>query len=101
MDAVRVTDPEHFCGHLAMRQPRRREAGRGPWVRVFIVACLTLNVHAFASLPVLRTARQAHTLPAAEASRGYPVHLSRVQVTYYDPTISCLFVMDSTEAPGW
>jgi diguanylate cyclase (GGDEF)-like protein len=97
MDAVSVTDPGHFCGHSAMRQRRRREAGRGSWIRVFIVTCLSLSVHAFASLPVLRTARQAHILPAAEASRGYPVHLSRAQVTYYDPIISCLFIMDSSD----
>ncbi|HEX4064938.1 MAG TPA: GGDEF domain-containing protein [Acidobacteriaceae bacterium] len=49
------------------------------------------------SLPVLRTARQAHTLSDAEARRNYPVHLARAQVTFYDPRLPALFVMDSTD----
>jgi diguanylate cyclase (GGDEF)-like protein len=49
------------------------------------------------SLPTLHTVRQAHILPAAEAVRGYPVRLDRAQVTYYDATIFCLFIMDSTD----
>ncbi len=49
-------------------------------------------------LPTLLTIRQAHTLPAAEAQRGYPVHLAHAQVIFYDPSIFCLFVMDSSDA---
>jgi signal transduction histidine kinase/DNA-binding response OmpR family regulator len=48
------------------------------------------------SLPVLRTVRAAHSLTQAEAIRGYPVHLDRVQVTFYDTVIQAMFVMDAT-----
>jgi diguanylate cyclase (GGDEF)-like protein len=48
-------------------------------------------------LPVLHTVREAHTLPIAEARRGYPVHIDRAQITYYDKTIFCLFLIDSTD----
>ncbi|HTX35679.1 MAG TPA: diguanylate cyclase [Bryobacteraceae bacterium] len=56
-----------------------------------------MSAHATGSLPVLHTARQAHILSAAEAGRGYPVHIARAQVTFYDPAISCLFITDSTD----
>jgi signal transduction histidine kinase/CheY-like chemotaxis protein len=50
-------------------------------------------------LRVLTTAREAHSLSAAESGRGYPVHLVAV-VTYYDPYIDprhgALFVHDAT-----
>ena len=53
------------------------------------------------SLPVLTTTREAHSLTAKEAARGYPVHL-RAVVTYYDPYIDtrhgAIFVHDSTGA---
>ena len=49
------------------------------------------------SLPVLRTAREAHTLLDAEARRNYPVHLARAQVTFYDARLSAMFIMDSTD----
>ncbi len=52
-------------------------------------------------LRVLRLAREAHSLPYAEAVRAYPVHLHAV-VTYYDPYIDArhgaLFVHDSSGA---
>ena len=48
---------------------------------------------------MLTTAREAHSLSAAEAGHGYPVHL-RAVVTYYDPYIDprhgALFVHDAT-----
>ena len=51
------------------------------------------------NLRLLTTAREAHSLSAAEARRGYPVHL-RAVVTYYDPYIDlrhgALFVHDAT-----
>src|ERR1035438_5335863 len=51
------------------------------------------------NLRVLTTAREAHSLSAAESRRQYPVHL-RAVVTYYDPYIDarhgCLFVHDGT-----
>ncbi|HKR27675.1 MAG TPA: hypothetical protein VJS11_09470, partial [Acidobacteriaceae bacterium] len=50
------------------------------------------------SLPLLRTARAAHTLSEAEAVRGYPVHLDRAQITAYDPAVRALFLMDGTGA---
>ena len=48
---------------------------------------------------MLTTAREAHSLSAAESRRGYPVHLVAV-VTYYDPYIDprhvAMFVTDAT-----
>ncbi|MGB7170640.1 MAG: GGDEF domain-containing protein [Acidobacteriaceae bacterium] len=48
-------------------------------------------------LPVLRTAREAHTLSAEQAGRGYPVHLAWAQITYYQPSFGALFLMDPTD----
>jgi diguanylate cyclase (GGDEF)-like protein len=50
-----------------------------------------------AALPVLRTAHEAHTLSDAEARRGYPIHLARAQITFSDPHLGALFVVDSTD----
>jgi hypothetical protein len=50
------------------------------------------------SLPVLRTVRAAHKLSQTEAVRGYPVHLDRAQVTFCDPVIRALFLMDATDS---
>jgi signal transduction histidine kinase/DNA-binding response OmpR family regulator len=51
------------------------------------------------NLRVLTTAREAHSLSAAESRRGYPVQL-RAVLTYYDPYIDprhgALFVHDGT-----
>jgi signal transduction histidine kinase/DNA-binding response OmpR family regulator len=51
------------------------------------------------SLRTLTTAREAHSLTAEEAARGYPVHL-RAIVTYYDsendPAHGAFFVCDPT-----
>jgi PAS domain S-box-containing protein len=51
------------------------------------------------ALPTLTTALAAHSLPTAEASRGYPVHLHGV-VTYYDSytnsQVGAYFVCDTT-----
>ena len=50
-------------------------------------------------LRTLATIREVHELSAAEAARGYPVHLTGV-VTFCDPTLpmghSAMFVQDST-----
>jgi len=50
-------------------------------------------------LPMLTTARQAHSLSEVEAARGYPIHLQGV-VTYFDPDFgygnAAIFVHDST-----
>ena len=51
-----------------------------------------------ASLPLLRTVRAAHTLTEAEAARGYPIHLDRAQVTFYDSVIQAMFLMDGTDS---
>lgn len=48
-------------------------------------------------LPVLRSARQAHTLSDAEARRGYPIHLTQAQITFADPQLTALFLMDSSD----
>ena len=51
------------------------------------------------NLRTLTTLREAHSLSAEEAKRGYPIHLQAV-VTYYDPFIDsrriALFVHDAT-----
>lgn len=49
------------------------------------------------TLPVLRTARQVHSLSFTEAARGYAVHLRRAQVTYYQPSFGALFLVDATD----
>jgi signal transduction histidine kinase/CheY-like chemotaxis protein/HPt (histidine-containing phosphotransfer) domain-containing protein len=51
-----------------------------------------------ASLPVLRTVRAAHSLSQDEAVRGYPVHLDRAQITFYDSAIQAMFLMDGTDS---
>jgi diguanylate cyclase (GGDEF)-like protein len=51
------------------------------------------------ALRTLTTLRQAHSLTAEEARRGYPIHV-RAVVTYYDPNVDsrriALFLHDST-----
>ncbi len=88
------TGPHRRCDHLAAW---RLAPNTGSWTLLLLMALFPLRVRAAGSLPILLTVRQAHILPAAEAVRGYPVHLNGAQVTYYDPTISCLFIMDSTD----
>ncbi len=64
-----------------------------------LLSLLLLSVHAETPPPlrVLRTARAIHILSADEAARAYPVHLTRVQVTYYQPSFGALFLIDSTD----
>ena len=68
---------------------------------LFTVAVTCAQVPAVqpGKLRLLTTAREAHSLSAAESRRGYPVHL-RAVVTYYDPYIDArhgaLFVHDAT-----
>jgi len=100
MDAVRpVTDPEQQCDRLAATTPRRVRARFAAWLpALFLPVFLALTARAATdSLPVLRTAHQAHTLSTTEAIRGYPVHLDRAQITFYDSTIHSLFLMDATD----
>jgi len=100
MDAVRLmTDPEQQCDPLAATSPRRVTARFAAWLAaLFLPVFLALPAKAAAdSLPVLRTAHQAHTLSTTEAIRGYPVHLDRAQITFYDSTIHSLFLMDATD----
>lgn len=99
MDAVsRRTGPAEGCeGPLRNRCPRVPGLVAAAIVAVLFAGSSRLLGQATTAFPALRTIRQVHTLPPTEAVRGYPVHLSRAQVTFYDPTISCLFVMDSTD----
>ncbi len=46
---------------------------------------------------VLHTAHQIHALSAEDAARGYPIHLDRAQVTYFQPSFGALFLMDQTD----
>ena len=74
--------------------------------KALALRCLTVPLVALAllssaraaspSLPVLRSAREIHTLSALEAARRYPVHLARAQVTYFQPSFGALFLIDST-----
>jgi signal transduction histidine kinase/CheY-like chemotaxis protein len=50
------------------------------------------------ALPVLHTVREAHHLPQNVASRELPVHLRRVQITFYDPVLASMFLMDATDS---
>jgi diguanylate cyclase (GGDEF)-like protein len=95
-----MTDPERTCDPLTATSPRCVAAG---WIRAWLPALflpffLALPARAATdSLPVLRTAHQAHTLPTTEAIKGYPVHLDRAQITFYDPAIHALFIIDPTD----
>jgi hypothetical protein len=64
-----------------------------------VVNCAQVPQGQSGKLRVLTTAREAHSLSAAESRREYPVHL-RAVVTYYDPYIDprhgALFVHDGT-----
>ncbi|MFY9747187.1 MAG: GGDEF domain-containing protein [Acidobacteriaceae bacterium] len=95
-----MTDPERTCDPLTATSPRCVAAR---WIRAWLPALflpffLALPARAATdSLPVLRTAHQAHTLPTTEAIKGYPVHLDRAQITFYDPAIHALFIIDATD----
>lgn len=91
-----MTDPGQGPDRLVTRWFLHRAAGAAICNLALLLALLPPPAHA-GGLPVLRTARQVHILSPAEAMRGYPVHLSRAQVTFYDPAIRCLFLMDSTD----
>lgn len=86
------------CGRIARRE---RSASRVLLSLALPLALLspagTPAARAGDSLPVLRTVRAAHTLSQTEAVRGYPVHLDRAQITFYDPASSLLFLMDKTD----
>ena len=64
-----------------------------------VVNCAQVPQGQSGNLRVLTTAREAHSLSAAESRREYPVHL-RAVVTYYDlyidPRHAALFVHDAT-----
>ena len=99
-----MTDPERQCGPHAATSPqcvtaRFVMACFAAWLPALLLPlCLALPARAVTnSLPVLRTAHQAHTLPNQEAIKGYPVHLDRAQITFYDPTLHSMFVMDGTD----
>ncbi len=47
-------------------------------------------------LRLLQTVREAHTLPIAEARRGYPVKV-RAVVTFFNPIAANLFIQDETD----
>lgn len=90
------TDSEQLQGRPPAYLLLRRAAA-GAARALLLSSLLPLSARAAIGLPVMRTVRQAHTLPAKEAVRHYPVHLDRAQVTFYDRAISCLFIMDSTD----
>jgi two-component system sensor histidine kinase/response regulator len=64
---------------------------------LLLSACVSLRA-APSTLPVLTTVRQAHQLPQTMAIRGFPVRLRRAQVTFYDPVLASMFLMDSTDS---
>ena len=101
MDAVgSMTDPEYRCDRFAAASPRRVLASCvRPWpLALLLPAFLAFCAYAANdSLPVLWTARQAHKLTREEAARGYPIHLERAQVTFFQARPSGLFLMDATD----
>ncbi|HVT96649.1 MAG TPA: hypothetical protein VHE33_04025, partial [Acidobacteriaceae bacterium] len=72
---------------------------RGIFVFAWVLGILVAGTPAGGSsaLPTLRTVREAHTLRFEEARRGYPVHLARAQVTFYQAEVPLLFLQDSTD----
>lgn len=97
---IRMTDPEPPCNCPAAPSQRPIVTGRAiAWPLAPLLATLLgLNATAADSpLPLLKTARQAHVLSKYEAARGYPVHLQRAQVTFYDPVLGALFLIDASD----
>jgi hypothetical protein len=95
--------PKTMSGRCKCRE--RRASGA---VVTFICSLLLAGADAVAEppqppvarLPVLTTARQAHSLTFSQAALAYPVHLRGV-VTFYDPYQEgqkALFVADPTGA---
>ncbi|MFP5228122.1 MAG: GGDEF domain-containing protein [Acidobacteriota bacterium] len=84
--------------HVCASAPRlsRSQAGAAASLICLLLAA-PLPAQTAAPLPVLRTARQVHTLSAQEAAQGYPVHLARAQITYYQPSFGAAFLMDATD----
>jgi len=91
---VGKTGPDRLSDSLDARQ---LAAKTGLWTLLLGATFLPMLARGADSLPVLKSVRQAHVLSPSEADRNYPVRLDRAQVTYYDPTIFCLFIMDSTD----
>jgi diguanylate cyclase (GGDEF)-like protein len=91
---VGKTGPGNLWGCLASG---RFAANTGLWTMLLLAVSTPLLARGADTLPILRSVRRAHILSGSEAVRSYPVHLDRAQVTYYDPTIFCLFIMDSTD----
>jgi diguanylate cyclase (GGDEF)-like protein len=100
MDAVSgVTGPQPKCGRSVVARRRLSlECAPGSFIPFILLAFLSLSVHAAQPpLAVIRTVRQAHTLPNSEAVKGYPVHLDHAQITFFDSTIQSMFVMDDSD----
>ncbi len=100
MDAVSgVTGPQPKCGRSVVARRRvSLECAPGSFIPFILLAFLSLSVHAAQPpLAVIRTVRQAHTLPNSEAVKGYPVHLDHAQITFFDSTIQSMFVMDDSD----
>lgn len=96
MDAdLSVSDPEHRWGRCYVAVLRRGLAVLVP--TLILSGLFPISARGSDSLPVVRTVRQAHTLPSAEAVKGYPVHLAQAQVTFCDPNIALLFLRDPTD----
>jgi len=91
---VGKTGPDRLSDSL---DARRLAAKSGLWTLLLLAALYPMFARGADTLPILKSVRQAHVLSTSEAVRNYPVHLDRAQVTYYDPTIFCLFIMDSTD----
>src|ERR1039458_1372098 len=96
-DKIVVTDRPHglpTCRRIAIAVLGLLATGVFNWAQVPRVQQAQPG-----NLRVLTTAREAHSLSAAESRRGYPVQL-RAVLTYYDPYIDprhgALFVHDGT-----
>lgn len=69
----------------------------GAILALLLFAAAAASAAAESPLPLLHTARAAHRLARKQAARGYPVHLDRARVTFYDPALGAMFLTDSTD----
>jgi len=105
MDAVRpMTDPERTCDPLTATSPRCVAAG---WIRAWLPCAVPAvfprpprpGSHRF---PARAADGASGTHPPHHGShQGYPVHLDRAQITFYDPAIHALFIIDPTDGISW
>jgi signal transduction histidine kinase/CheY-like chemotaxis protein len=90
------TLPCRYSSHAADVPLRLRSRPAAALFSLFLAASCAVHA-AEASVPILRSVHAAHHLPRELARRGWPVHLRRAQITFYDPILGSMFLMDATD----